>query len=113
MSFTETEIAELAGHFPGCIQAEEAEVVYFRIPAVELPDGCTPSPMTLLLRPSPIGEYGYRLFFAQRVNTPSPRNWNASAHILGATWHAFSWQAKERVTLLQMVARILRALVCT
>ena len=108
----EEQIRELALRFPGSEQAEESAVVYFRIPIVTLPDGCTPSPMTLLLRPSPIGGYAYRLFFAQQVNTPTKKNWNASVHILGQTWHAFSWQAKEPLTLTQMVARLLRALAC-
>src|SRR5271156_1694916 len=81
----------------------------FRIPNVTLPDGCTPSPTTLLLRPSPVGDYAYRLYFAEKVKTPKDKNWNASDHILGRTWHAFSWQAKEKVSLTQMVARLLRA----
>jgi hypothetical protein len=51
-----------------------------------------------------------RLFFAEQVRTPCAKNWNGSIHILGQTWHAFSWQAKEKVTLTQMVARLLRAL---
>jgi hypothetical protein len=96
--------------FPGTERAEEAGVTYFRIPEVTLPDGCSPSPMTLLLCPSPAGGYEYRLFFAEQVRTPCAKNWNGSIHILGQTWHAFSWQAKEKVTLTQMVARLLRAL---
>ena len=112
MNYTEGQVRELADRFPGTAQAEEAKVTYFRIPDVTLPDGCSPSPMTLLLCPSPVGGYAYRLFFAEKVKTPKDKNWNASVHILGQTWHAFSWQAKEKVTLTQMVARLLRALVC-
>lgn len=112
MSFGPEEARELAATFPGTERAEEAGVTYFRIPDVTLPDGCNPSATTLLLCPSHTGGYEYRLFFADRVNTPSTKNWNASVHILGQTWHAFSWQAKERVTLTQMVARLLRALTC-
>jgi hypothetical protein len=110
VSFGPEEARELAATFPGTERAEEAGVTYFRIPDVTLPDGCNPSATTLLLCPSHVGGYEYRLFFADRVNTPSTKNWNASVHILGQTWHAFSWQAKERVTLTQMVARLLRAL---
>jgi hypothetical protein len=112
MNYSEEEVRELADRFPGTSQAEEAKVTYFRIPDVTLPDGCSPSPMTLLLCPSPVGDYAYRLFFAEKVKTPKEKNWNASVHILGQTWHAFSWQAKEKVSLTQMVARLLRALVC-
>jgi hypothetical protein len=112
MSFAVEEIRELAARFPGSEQADEAGVTYFRIPTAELPDGCTPSPMTLLLRPSAIGNYGYRLFFSERVTTPAAKNWQEPAIILGQTWHAFSWQATEKVTLVQMVARLLRALTC-
>jgi hypothetical protein len=112
MSFTEEEVRELACRFPGVEQAEEAKVTFFRIPNVTLPDGCTPSPTALLLRPSPVGDYAYRLYFAEKVKTPKDKNWNASDHILGQTWFAFSWQAKEKVSLTQMVARLLRALAC-
>ena len=64
------------------------------------------------------GQDGARAILAEgeaagRLNlTPKEKNWNASIHILGQTWHAFSWQAKEKVSLTQMVARLLRALVC-
>jgi hypothetical protein len=112
MSFSEDEVRELALRFPGTEQAEEARVTYFRIPPVDLPDGCSPSPVALMLCPSPVGGYEYRLYFAERVKTPKEKNWNASVHILGQTWHAFSWQAKEKVSLTQMVARLLRALAC-
>jgi hypothetical protein len=112
MNFTDEEVRELACRFPGSEHAEEAKVIYFRIANVTLPDGCSPSPMTILLCPSPVGDYAYRLFFAEKVKTPKEKNWNASVHILGHTWYAFSWQAKEKVSLTQMVARLLRALVC-
>jgi len=112
MNYSDGEARELADRFPGTSQAEEAKLTYFRIPDVTLPDGCSPSPMTLLLCPSPIGDYAYRLYFAEKVRTPHEKNWIASAHILDQTWHAFSWQAKEKVSLTQMVARLLRALVC-
>jgi hypothetical protein len=101
MNFTEEEARELAGRFPGVEQAQEANVTYFRIPNVTLPDGCSPSSTTLLLRPSPVGDYVYRLYFAEKVKPPKDKNWNASDHILGQTWNAFSWQAKEKVTLTQ------------
>jgi hypothetical protein len=113
MSFTDDEVRELVAWFPGSEHAEEAKVTYFRIPPVTLPDGCSPSPMALLLCPSPIGDYAYRLYFAESVTTPVKKNWVPSVHILGQTWHAFSWQAKEKVSLTQMVARLLRALACT
>jgi hypothetical protein len=112
MSISADEARELAAIFPDTERAEEAGVTYFRIPDVTLPDGCSPSPITLLLCPSQLGGYEYRLFFAERVKTPRERNWNGSIHILGMTWHTFSWQAKERVSLTQMVARLLRALTC-
>ena len=112
MTFSPEDVRELADTFPGTERAEEAGVTYFWIPEVTLPDGCSPSTMTLLLCPSHVGGYDYRLFFAEKVNTPTNKNWNASSHILGQTWHAFSWQAKEKVSLTQMVARLLRALVC-
>ena len=112
MSFSPEDVRELAETFPGTERGEEAGVTYFRIPEVTLPDGCSPSQVTLLLCPSHVGGYDYRLFFSQKVRTPTNKNWNGSIHILGQTWHAFSWQAKEKVSLTQMVARLLRALVC-
>ncbi len=112
MSFNEAEARELALRFPGTKQAEEANVTYFRIPPVTLPDGCSPSSVALLLCPSPVGGYEYRLYFAEQIDTPVKKNWVPSVHILGQTWHAFSWQAKEKVSLTQMVARLLRALAC-
>jgi hypothetical protein len=112
MNYPDDQVRELADRFPDTSQAEEGNVTYFRIPDVTLPDGCSPSRMTLLLCPSPVGGYAYRLFFAEKVKTPKEKNWNASVHILGQTWHAFSWQATEQVRLTQMAARLLRALVC-
>src|SRR5262249_16111355 len=49
------EARQLAATFPGTERAEEAGVIYFRIPDVTLPDGCSPSPMTLFLCASPLG----------------------------------------------------------
>ena len=51
MNFSPEEARELASTFPGTERAEEAGVTYFRIPELTLPDGCSPSPMTLLLYP--------------------------------------------------------------
>ena len=49
MSISPDEARELAAMFPGTERADEAGVTYFRIPHVTLPEGCSPSPMTLLL----------------------------------------------------------------
>ena len=77
MSISPDEARELAATFPGTERAEEAGVTYFRIPDVTLPDDCSPSPMTLLLCPSQLGGYQYRLFFAEQVKTPQRRTGTA------------------------------------
>jgi hypothetical protein len=57
------------------------------------------------------------LFSGTNSDATSPRRSSSAASPRRGSrravdWHAFSWQAKESLTLTQMVARLLRALVC-
>jgi len=65
---------------------------YILLPALRLPQGCTPGIVDALLSLSPRENYPTRLFFAQQVQSKNPLNWNSqSVPILQRTWFAYSW----------------------
>lgn len=78
MRFPTEQVAELARLCPGVQQAEVGGVTVFRIPALPLPEGCTPDAVEALLYPAPRDGYTSRLFFAERVQGGPSRNWNGS-----------------------------------
>jgi hypothetical protein len=111
MNFPEEQIEEFKSIFGNIQKAEEGGVIYFFIPSLILPDGCTPSMVDALLCPTPRDGYKSRLFFSERILTPVNRNWNAqNVRILERNWHAFSWQTKNDLRLAQMVTVHLRGL---
>lgn len=104
MSFDDGQIRELACLYPGVEQAVEGGVAYFLIPALALPDGCTPSSVDALLCPTPRDGYASRLFLASPVSGGPSRNWHVNGvRILERNWHTISWRTRAGLRLAQMV----------
>ena len=104
MTSTESQIVELLRLFPGTQRAVEGGNTYFLIPDLEMPPGCTPARLDVLLCPSARDGYASRLYFSQKVEGGPPQNWHVSGvRILERNWHAFSWRTREGLRLIQMV----------
>jgi hypothetical protein len=109
MRFPAEQVAELARLCPGVQQAEVGGVTVFRIPALPLPDGCTPEVIEALLYPVARDGYASRLFFAEQVRVGPSRNWNGSLSFGGRSWSAISWTTPPNLRLAEMVMVHLRA----
>lgn len=111
MSFPSDQIEELKRLFGNVRAAEEGGTTYFLIPALALPASCTPSNVDALLCPTTRDGYHSRLFFAERIQSPIPRNWNANGvRIIERNWYAFSWKVPENLRLAQIIGVHLRGL---
>ena len=115
MSFPQDQIEELKETFPGAASVVEAGVTFFFLPAVALPDGCTPAVCNLLLCPTPRDGYPARLFFSERIDKtpppPQPLNWNGNIRIMEQNWCAYSWnQFSGDHRLAQLVLILMRPL---
>src|SRR5689334_2709932 len=109
MTFDPTQVDELRSLFGFVSCAKEGGVTLLALPLVQLPEGCTPSPIEALLCPTPRDGYDSRLYFADRVNSRVERNW-AQHRVLDRNWWAFSWRTSPGLRLAQMVAIHLRGL---
>lgn len=92
MTVPEDQLAELKAVYDGALLHLEGGVPYIYIPALKLPDGCSPCEIESLFSPRTAHGYPSRLFFAQQLKTPSSRNWNGNVRILGRSWFAYSWK---------------------
>jgi len=111
MAFPDDQIAELKRLCPEVHLCEEAGCAYLLLPGLNLPEGCEPATSDALLCPTARDGYSSRLFFAEKVKSPTERNWNATGvRIAERSWHAFSWKANPNLRLAQMVAAHLGAL---
>lgn len=109
MTFPAEQLEELARLCPGVQQAEVGGVTVFKIPALPLPEGCSPGAMEALLYPAPRDGYQSRLFFAEQVRGGPQRNWNGNLSFAGRSWHAISWNTPPDLRLAEMVMVHLRA----
>jgi hypothetical protein len=80
------------------------------IPAVMLPETCSPNVVDLLLCPTQRDGYPSRLFFSEKVMSKTIRNWNTCTVILGRQWQAYSWKLVTNDTYLKMILGHLKAL---
>ncbi|MDE2039851.1 MAG: hypothetical protein KGO96_08495 [Elusimicrobia bacterium] len=111
MPIAEDQIAELKEIFPGVSQSEEGGCLYYLLPNVELPEGCTPAKVDCLFCPNGRDGYSSRLYFAQPVQSRAARTFNSQVRILDRNWVAFSWNIKATgLRLAQTVAYHLSAL---
>ncbi len=111
MTYPEDQIAELKDLCPGLMLASEGGIDYFYMPALPMPEGCTPATVDALLCPTPRDGYPSRLFFAQRVPTKKQQNWNAqNVRILEKNWHGMSWKIRPGLRLAQTLSAHMTAL---
>src|SRR5260370_39636641 len=111
MAFTENELAELKLLCQEVGQLEEGGCTYLLLTGLKLPQSCSPSRIDALLCPAGRDGYTSRLFFAERVQSPSHLNWNANAVRIGErNWNAYSWNVAPGLRLAQMVAAHIKAL---
>lgn len=103
-------LAALERQFPGAKRYQEGGMTFYFIPRLRLPAGCIPEQVDALLCPTARDGYPSRLFFAERVQGPAPRNWNGDSHILGRRWYAFSWADIQGLPLVDLVLAHVRAL---
>ncbi|HTK31246.1 MAG TPA: hypothetical protein VL332_04735 [Candidatus Saccharimonadaceae bacterium] len=102
------ELQELRAVCPGAVEMSEAGVRYISLPRLNVPgvgelDG--------LLRPQQAASDGYvtRLYLSAPVPGKG-QNWGTQ-HILGRTWHTWSWNnVPSSYRLSQILANHLRAL---
>jgi hypothetical protein len=105
-------VAELLAHYRGAQTAREGELTLIRLPAVELPEGCTPRTMQALVVLHP-GEPKPR-FYIDRIpsfsNGVVPRSMNATP-VAGESWYGYSFNIQwddNRHTGVQFVEGQLR-----
>lgn len=113
MSFPEDQVAELKLLCPNVREVLEAGCIFYLLPALALPDGCSPPRTDALLCPSARDGYASRLFLAEKVQSRAKAapNWNSNGvRIAERNWHAYSWKTGPNLRLAQMVAAHLRAL---
>lgn len=85
------DVVTLKAVYPGLQVMHEGEESFILLPSLALPEGCKPSHCNALLCPHARDGYATRLYFAEKINTPTNRNWNG-AFILEQNWHAISWK---------------------
>lgn len=107
----EEQVEELLRIYPDTQQAVEANVTYFLIPQLPMPEGCTPATIDVLLCPTPRDGYNSRLYYSQQVLGGPERNWHVqNVRILDRNWFAFSLRTRDNLRLAQMVSAHLYAL---
>ena len=112
MNIPQEQIEELKRAFGNVQLGEEGEYVFLQILSLQLPDGCEPKIVDVLLCPMQRDGYPSRLFFSEEIKTPVSRNWNTqNVRILERNWWAFSWKLKHTdLRLIQLVSAHLRGL---
>jgi hypothetical protein len=111
MEFQTDQVEELKSVTPNLSVAEEGGYTYILIEGYQLPTGCNPAIVDLLLCPMARDGYQSRLYFPQKITgcTMTP-NWNGTVRVLGRTWEAFSWRTESGLRLLEMLLVHLKGL---
>lgn len=96
---------------PNAEEYTEQGRTYIFLPALRLPDGCTPEAVDALLCLSSRDGYESRLYFAQRVGCRNKLNWNAqNVPILQRTWFAYSWRVAASERPIELLVQHMKAL---
>ena len=86
---------------------------YFLLKEVALPETWTPRRVNLLLHPKPRDGYESRLYYSERVVSPTQRldlNWQGQILLFERQWHFMSWRHEAAgLTLHQLIQVHLRA----
>lgn len=109
MIFPQEQIQELIGVYPDVFEAQEGGVVFFLLPNLNLPQGCSPKIVDALLCPTLRDGYNSKLYFSEKITTNKALNWNGNVRILERNWLSISWQTKSGLRLIQMVSTHLDA----
>jgi len=111
MGVPDDELAELRRRHPGAKRCEEGGALFYHIPNLPLPPGCTPAQTDALLCPTPRDGYPSRLYFAQAIQGPVTRNWNTNnVRLFERDWFAFSWSGVAGRRPADLVLAYVRAL---
>ena len=111
MEFPKDQIDELKSIAPNLSIAEEGVYTYILIEGYQLPEGCVPLIVDLLLCPMSRDGYESRLYFPQRITgIPVTPNWNGVVRVLERNWEAFSWRTQGGLRLLEMLLVHLKGL---
>lgn len=106
--FPDDELDELKSLYGEISVGQEGTDNFILVHRTALPDGCSPAVSGVLYFPNLRDGYNGRLFFPAPVK--SGPNWNTKAHIMGQTWHSYSWQTEPGGRLAQKFAVLLRGL---
>lgn len=102
MSFEE-QVNDFLLIFPRAKQYTEGGFQYLFIQDVELPLGCSPEKVNVLLCPQLRDGYPSRMFLSQVVTGCPDRNWNCqNVRILDNNWFAISWMTSPDLTIKEM-----------
>jgi hypothetical protein len=105
------QLRDLVELYPGASLFSEGGVDYIFLPNAELPSGCSPARVDLLLCPGGRDGYASRLFAAQVIHCRTTPNWHMTAVIAGRTWSVFSWRVSQAgLTTLQILQAHMEAL---
>lgn len=108
---TEEALQEILPVCPDAKEYTEQGRTYILLPALRLPNSCTPKVVDALLCLSHRDGYDTRLYFAQRVSCRNNLNWNAqNVPILQRTWFAYSWRVAPNDRPIEVLAQHLKAL---
>lgn len=99
----EDQFADLLKYYPQAKRASEGGVQYIFISDIELPSGCSPEKVDVLLNPIPQGAYKSRLYYSEKISGIPAKNWNSTVRVLDRNWDAYSWRSEAGMSLLQMV----------
>lgn len=111
--FSGEHLAELDLICAGAKEMAELGSAYIYLPALRLPNGCTPNQVDGLLRVSSTNtDYPTRLYFSQMVSCSTALNWNATnVVILQKNWFAYSWtDVANEGRPIEIIAQHLKAL---
>jgi hypothetical protein len=107
----EEHLQELRSICPEAKTTSEGGVDYVLLPALKMPDGCSPDPVDCLLCLGPRDGYPNRLLFAQVVNARGARNWNGqNIRVVERNWFAYSWRVPEGLRPMETLIGHLQAL---
>jgi hypothetical protein len=108
----QSELEELKRVYSRTLVGGEANVPYYLISDVGLPEHCNPRVVDVLLCPVEQAGYPSRMYFSQRIDRPphpDPNrrlNWTGVMRVMERNWNVLSWRVGAGINqrLLQMVA---------
>jgi hypothetical protein len=109
VELVDSPLAELEEACPGAKRMAEGGKEYIYLPTLTIRRGKTVFTLEGLLTLSEAAPYPTRLFLSQPIPNAAgfpPLNWHHQVHVMGRTWHTWSW---KDVTADASLLEILRA----